>query len=101
MDKLRISTLNCEGIRRSRDYPNVYLTDSSCDILCIQESWHLDDNIDFFGTVHTDYLYTAISGVDSRDIILPAAAKEMSGYFTKILFAVKLNQSNIRTEEYV
>ena len=65
MDKLRISTLNYEGIRRSRDYLNDYLTDASCDILCIQESYHLDENIDFFGTVQTDYLYTAISGVDS------------------------------------
>ena len=62
MNRLRISTLNCEGIRRTRDYPNVYLTDSSCDIFCIQESWHLDDNIDFFGTVHRLPVYSSIWG---------------------------------------
>ena len=83
MDKLRISTLNCEGIRRSRDYLNDYLTDASCDILCIQESWHLDENIAFFGTVHTDYLYTAISGVDSRDKILTGRCKGGVGTFYK------------------
>ena len=83
MDKLRISTLNCEGIRRSRDYLNDYLTDASCDILCIQESWHLDENIAFFGTVHTDYLYTAISGVDSRDKILTGRCKGGVGIFYK------------------
>ena len=82
MDNLRISTLNCEGIRRSRDYLNDYLTDASRDILCIQESWHLDENIvDFFGTVHTDYLYTAISGVDSRDKILTDRCKGGVGIF--------------------
>ena len=83
MDKLRISTLNCEGIRRSRDYLNDYLTDASCDILCIQESWHLDENIAFFGTVHTDYLYTAISGIDSRDKILTGRCKGGVGIFYK------------------
>ena len=101
MDKLQISTLNCEGIRRSRDYLNDYLTDASCDILCILESWHLDENIAFFGTVHTDYSYTAISGVDSRDKILTGRCKGGVGFFTKNFFAVKLNQSNVRTEEYV
>ena len=81
MDKLRISTLNCEWIIRSRDYLNDYLTDASCDILCIQVSWHLDENIDFIETVHTDYLYTTISGVDSRDIILTGRCKGGVGIF--------------------
>ena len=56
MNKLHIATLNCEGLKRSRDYLFNYLTDSSCDILCIQESWHLDDNEDVFGSIRHNYL---------------------------------------------
>ena len=45
---LHIATLNCEGIKRSRDYINNYLHCSSYDILCMQETWHLDENIYIF-----------------------------------------------------
>ena len=44
---LHRATLNSEGIKRSRDYINNYSHCSSCDILCIQETWHLDENIFF------------------------------------------------------
>ena len=44
MDKLNISTLNCEGLRRSKDYIRTYLDNNSCDILALQETWHLDNN---------------------------------------------------------
>ena len=40
--------------------------------MCLQETWHLDENINLFNTINTNYLYTAISGVDSR-------AKSLSG----------------------
>ena len=33
MDKLNISTLNCEGLRRSKDYIRTCLDNNSCDIL--------------------------------------------------------------------
>ena len=52
---LHIATLNCEGIKRSRDYINNYLHYSSCDILCIQETWHLDENIYIFSTISSEY----------------------------------------------
>ncbi len=64
---LKIATLNCEGIKRSSEYIRNYLINNSCDILCIQETWHLDDNINLFSSIHPDYLYTAISGIDSRE----------------------------------
>ena len=38
MDKLNISTLNCEGLRRSKDYIRTYLDNNSCDILDLQET---------------------------------------------------------------
>ena len=63
---LRIATFNCEGINRSRDYMHDYLNESSCDILCLQETWHLDENINLFNLINTNYLSTDISGVESR-----------------------------------
>ena len=74
-DRLSIATLNCEGIRRSTDYIRNYLSINNCDILCLQETWHLDDNIQYFNKIHTDYLFTAISGVNSKDRILPGRPK--------------------------
>ena len=97
MDKLHISTLNSEGLKRSRDYLHKYLNDSSCDILCVQESWHLDDNVNVFSTIHLNYLYTAISGVDSKESFLSGRPKGGVGIFYKKKFeqqdqATKNNQ---------
>ena len=80
---LRIATFNCEGINRSRDYMHNYLNESSCDILCLQETWHLDENTHLFNTINTDYLYTAISGVDSRAKILSGRPKGGVGILYK------------------
>ena len=80
---LRIATFNCEGINRSRDYMHDYLNESSCDILCLQETWHLDENTHLFNTINTDYLYTAISGVDSRAKILSGRPKGGVGILYK------------------
>ena len=57
MDKLHISTLNCEGLQRSKDYIRTYLDNNSCDILALQETWHHDNNIDWFSTIHDNYMY--------------------------------------------
>ena len=72
---LHIATLNCEGIKRSRDYINNYLHCSSCDILCIQETWHRDKNIYIFSMISSEYLYIAKSGVDYGARILPGRLK--------------------------
>ena len=70
MDNLsRIATFNCEEIHGSRDYMYTYLNEASCDILC------LDENIYLFSTINTNYLYTAICGVDSRARILAGKLK--------------------------
>ena len=36
MDNLIVCSLNCEGINRSKDFINNFLTDNACDILCLQ-----------------------------------------------------------------
>ena len=67
---LHIATLSSEGIKRSRDYINKYLHSSSCDMLCIQKTWHLDENIYFSSRISSGYLYIAKSGFDSGVRIL-------------------------------
>ena len=57
---LHIATLKCEGIKRSCDYINNYLHCSSCDILCIQGTWHLDENIYFLVRLVLN-IYTSLS----------------------------------------
>ena len=41
-----------------------------CDFLCLQELWCLDETLYRLGSISTDYMYTAISGVDSGHHIL-------------------------------
>ena len=41
-----------------------------CDFLCLQELWLLDETLYRLGSISTEYMYTAISGVDSRKQIL-------------------------------
>ncbi len=69
-DKLNISSLNCEGLKRSSDYIKDYLSTHSTDILCLQETWLVDQNLCNLGNIHCDYLFHGKSGVDSNvDII--------------------------------
>ena len=103
MDKLHISTLNSEGLKRSRDYLHKYLNDSSCDTLCVQESWQLDDNVDVFSTIHLNYLYTAISRIDSKESFLSGRPKGGVGIFYKKSLSNKIKQlktTNTRVLEY-
>ena len=75
-DLLKISTLNCERFIRSCDFTKDYLLHNQCDILCKQETWHLDENIKVFNTISSDYIYTAISGLNSRACILTGVPVE-------------------------
>ena len=90
MNKLLISTINCEGIKRSRGYLFNYLNDSSCDILCVQETCHLDSNANIFSVIHSDYLYTAISGVDSKESFLLGRPKGGVCFYYKKRFNCKV-----------
>ena len=71
MDSLTICTFNCEGFSRSCHYMSTYLNNTKCDILCLQETWLLDTNIDKLSQIHDDYLAVGKSGIDaSCDIIM-------------------------------
>ena len=41
-----------------------YLDNHSCDRLALLDTWHIDNNIDCFCTIHDNYMNTAISRVD-------------------------------------
>ena len=59
-----VCSLNCEGLRRSIGYIICnFLHTHHCDILCLQKTWTIDTNLCIFSNVHTDYLFTCISGV--------------------------------------
>ena len=64
INNLVVSSLNCEGLRRSRDYIWNFLDSIYCDVLCLQETWTIDLNISMFSSIHNNYLFTCISGID-------------------------------------
>ena len=70
IDNLIVCSLNCQGINRSKDFINNFLTDNACDILCLQETWTNYSNINILGNIHNDFLFTGISGVDHTVEIL-------------------------------
>ena len=51
IDNLIVCSLNCEGINHSKDFINNFLTDNACDILCLQETWTIDSNINILGNM--------------------------------------------------
>ena len=61
----KIVSFNCEGIKRSKEFICDLLNSTKCHILCLQEIWLIDSNIDILNNIHTDYMYSGIAGVDS------------------------------------
>ena len=51
------------------------LNTTGCNILCLQEIWTLDSTIDMLTTIHKDYMYTGISGIDNTKEILHGRPK--------------------------
>ena len=61
-----------EGVR-PRDYNIIwnFMYSTSCDVLCLQETWTIDSNISMFSSIYNNYLFTCISGIDhTTDIIM-------------------------------
>ena len=63
INNLVVCSLNCEGVRRSRDYIHNFLDSTSCDVLCLQETWTIASNISMFSSINNNYLFTCISGI--------------------------------------
>jgi len=69
-DNLSVISYNCEGFKRSCDYIGEVLNNFKCDIICLQETWLLEQNLCNLSNVSVDYLHTGKSGVDSTADIL-------------------------------
>ena len=52
----KIFSLNCKGFKHSKEYVNYYLSLYSCDIIYLQETWMLDNTLDFMKSIYNDYL---------------------------------------------
>ena len=70
MENSIICSLNGEGLNRSSVFLGSVLKTYKCDFLCLQELWLLDETLYRLGSISTEYMYTSISGVDSRKQIL-------------------------------
>ena len=71
MDNAIICSLNCEGFIRSKEFLSDLLRIIyKCDFLCLQELWCLHETLYRLVSISTDYMYTAISAVDSGHQIL-------------------------------
>ena len=71
INNIVVCSLNCERLRLSMDYIRNFLDSTFCDVLCLQETWTIDSNISMFSSIHNNYLFTCISGIDhTTDIIM-------------------------------
>ena len=64
------SSLNCHGLNNSIEYIRTFLNGNQCDFLCLQELWLIDSDLYKLNSIHSDYTYTAISGMDSNSDFL-------------------------------
>ena len=62
---LKLCTYNCEGVRNSLDYIS---TLSSYDIICLQETWLFEHEVNSAITIDK-YLNTGCSGIDNSKIL--------------------------------
>ena len=64
-EKVQIGSLNCDGFVWNKKYVYEFLSDSKTDILCVQETWLLDHQLNMLNTLHEDYIGCGVSGTDS------------------------------------
>ena len=64
-----IRSLNAHGFKNSRDYIESSLNDNEPEVLLLQESWHLSNDIACLN-ISKDYMFKETSGVDESSRIL-------------------------------
>ena len=69
-NELLVGSYNCDGFTSSSTYLNMLLCDQNIDILCLQDTWLLDRNIDKLNNMHPAYHTFGKSGVDAAERIL-------------------------------
>jgi exonuclease III len=60
---IRIASYNCKNVKRSID--DVKTLCQMCDIIALQETWLLPEELPFRGSINGDFGYAGVSAVDS------------------------------------
>ena len=99
---MNIMSFNCEGIRTCRDYIYHVLENTACDILCLQETWTLDNTIDTLGTIHDYYAYIGVSGISNEQFICGRPSGGLGILFKKSMVNyIKNKFKKLKVEGYV
>ena len=69
-ENLKVCYFNCTGVKNSMDYLKDLLDKSKDHIICLQETWLLNCNLNKLGSIHKDYCFTGKSGVESDEDII-------------------------------
>ena len=67
---LNLLSFNCSGLNHSNQYIIELVSETEYDIMCLQETWLLNENMHRLGDINNDYPFTGISGVDSGADVL-------------------------------
>ena len=69
---LKICSYNCTGLvsEYNREYVRQLLINYEADFLLLQEIWLSCETEFKIGNIHNDYMYTAVSGMDTRDRVI-------------------------------
>ena len=87
--QLNMVSYNCSGFNNSELYLKEFVSLNKCDVLCLQETWLLDVNMDKLSNIHPEFSYCGISGVDSSaDVLLGRPHGGVSVLWRKSLDAV-------------
>ena len=66
---IAVLSYNMKGFRNSADYLNDAIYQEQPDIVCLQETWHLENACDHIGNLNGNYYSIEKSDVDSRSSI--------------------------------
>ena len=67
---LKIASYNSTGLGIDKmDYIQHTLNQHNIDIMMLQETWLLTENPSKLGTLHKDYLYCGLSGMDNNELL--------------------------------
>ena len=67
---IAVLSYNMKGFRNGADYLNDVIYQEQPDIVCLQETWHLENACDHIENLNDNYYFIEQSGVDSRSSII-------------------------------
>ena len=67
---IAVLSYNMKGFRNSADYLNDVIYQEQLDIVCLQETWHLEIACDHIGNLNDNYYFIEQSGVDCQSSII-------------------------------